>query len=266
MEGLKTGGASQRDGAFWLDDSVEFFVNASHDHESFRQFAVTAKGIRYDNRQGDSTWNADWEAAAVVSGDRWTVEVGVAFVDLGPAPPSAGELWGFNLCRERQAGGRLELYNWANVERVFNRIDLFGHLAFVARDWRASADSVVDAVRQAGGTESRLFVGDGYWSTGIGASPTHVSFLERLRHEDKTCPPFLAELQAAYAADPDLPYREEYRGLATSYAQIRDVITAGRPLPARLFDRYSARLATLRTDSESVYWRAKLAELNQAMR
>lgn len=266
MAGLKTGGASQRDGAFWLDDSVEFFVNPSHDHESFRQFAVTAKGIRYDNLQGDSTWNADWEAAAVLAADRWTVEIGVAFVDLAPSPPSAGVLWGFNLCRERQAGGRLELYNWANVERVFNRVDRFGHLAFVAADWRASADSVAAAVRHAAGTESRLFVEDGYWSTRVGTPPVHVSFLEQLRGEDRDCPPYITKLEAVYAAAPDLPYGEQYRKLAASYAEVRDVITAGRPLPGRLFDRYSARLAALRVDSENVYWRAKLAELNQTMR
>ena len=266
MEGLKTGGASQRDGEFWFDDSVEFFVNPSHDHESFRQFAVTAKGIRYDNLQGDSTWNADWEAAAVLAEGRWTVEIGVAFVDLGPKPPSAGAFWGFNLCRERQAGGRLELYNWANVERVFNRAELFGHLVFVAADWRANADTVGEAVRHAGGTESRLFVGDGYWSTRAAGPPTYASFLEQLRREDKACPPFITKLAAVYAAAPDLPYGAEYRKLAASYAEIRTAIAAGRPLPARLFDRYSARLKELRVDSENVYWRARLAELNQSMR
>lgn len=266
MKGLKTGGAGQRDGAFWFDDSVEFFVNASHDHESYRQFAVTAKGILYDNLQGDSTWDADWQAATVVGADRWTVEIAVSLADLAPKAPGAGTLWGFNLCRERQAGGKLELYNWANVQRVFNSVERFGHLAFVGKGWGATAESAAQVVRDAGGEESRLFVGDGFWSTRGGEAPIFVSFLEQLRRQERACPPFLAKLEAVYAASPKLPHREEYAKIAAQYAGIREAITRNQPLQAVVFDRHALRLNALQADAENVYWRAKLAELNQAMR
>ncbi len=265
MKGLKTGGAGQRDGAFWFDDSVEFFVDANHDHESYCQFAVTAKGTLYDNRQGDSTWNADWQAATVLGADRWTVEIAVSLADLAPGGMRAGTLWGFNFCRERQAGGRLELYNWADVQRVFKNVDRFGHLAFVGKDWKATSESVARAVRGADGQESRLFVEHGYWSTRAGETPTYVSFLEQLRRLDRTEPPFLAKLAAVYAVGPNLPYRKEYAKLAAQYAGVRKVIAEDRPLRAAMFDRHALVLHTLQVQAESLYWRVKLAELNQAM-
>ncbi len=265
MKGLKTEGAGQRDGAFWFDDSVEFFVDANHDHRSYCQFAVTAKGILYDNRQGDSTWNANWRAAVALGADRWTVEIAMSLADLAPDGVRAGTLWGFNLCRERQAGGRLELYNWANVERVFKTVERFGHLAFVGKDWRAEAERVAKAAREAGGQESHLFVEDGFWVVRSGEMPVYVPFLEQLRRSDRTAPPFLVKLAAAYAADPGLPDHDGYAKLAAQYAEIRKAVRADRPLGAAEFDRHALTLGTLQVDAEALYWRVKLAELNRAM-
>ncbi|NOY80724.1 MAG: hypothetical protein GXP31_06940 [Kiritimatiellaeota bacterium] len=265
MKGLKTGGAGQRDGAFWFDDSVEFFVDANHDHKSYCQFAVTAKGILYDNRQGDSTWNADWQAATMLEADRWTVEIAVSLADLAPGGVRAGTLWGFNFCRERQAGGRLELYNWANVEGVFKTVERFGHLAFVGKGWRATAERVAQVVRDAGGKESRLFVEDGFWVARTGEAPVFVPFLEQLRRLDRTAPPFLAKLATVYAAAPGLPDRDRYAKIKARYAKVRQAVTGDRPLRAAVFDRHALTLSTLQVEAEALYWRAKLAELNRAM-
>ena len=266
MKGLKTGGAGGYDGAFWLDDSVEFFLDTNHDHETYTQFAVTAKGIRYDNRQGDSTWNADWTAATALGPDRWTAEIAVVFTGLVPSPPVPGDLWGFNLCRERQAGGHLELYNWANVERVFKNVELFGHIVFLPSNWKATPEAVLDPLRRAEGEESRLLVEYGTWSMRQGRAPVFTSFLDQLRREDSACPPFITKLGVIYKESPNLPYARQYGELAGEYAAIRRIIAGKRPLKAVLFDRHAKRLKDLRVESENLFWRVKLAELNDAMR
>lgn len=266
MKGLHTSGAGQHDGAFWLDDAVEFFLDLDHDHETYLQFAVTAKGIRYENNQGDSTWNTEWQAAVVRGADRWTVEIALPFAGLVQKPPQAGDFWGFNLCRERRAGGHLELYNWANVERVFKNVQRFGHLAFLPANWQASADTARPLLRRAAGEEARLVVAHGIWSMRRGEVPIYTAFLEQLRARSRRQSPFFAKIESLYAATSDLPYAGEYRRLADEYAGIHKLIAAGKPLKAAAFDRAAGRLERLEPAAEALYWRGKLAALNRAMK
>lgn len=265
MKGLKTSAATQKDGPFWEDDSIEFFLNPNHDHQSYWQFATTAKAMQYDNCQGDSAWNSNWKAVATQDADSWMVEIALPFADLDLKTPAPGTLWGFNLCRERQAGGKLDLYNWANVQRVFNTVSRFGHLTFVAADWQPSAATVAAAVKDAGGKESRLLVPDGWWRTPTGGTAEHVPFIAMLRNEDRGLPTVMTELTAMYAAKPELPLRTEYQGIQESYAKIRGIIEAGAPLDARNWAHHKQFLNAVQGKLELVYWRVKLAMLNLSM-
>ena len=263
MKKLKTT-ARVTDGAFWLDDSIEFFIDANHDHETYRQFAVTAAGVRYDNAQGDSSWNSNFRAAAQRGSDRWSVEVALPLADIKTAAPKPGTLWGFNLCRERQAGGKLELYNWANVQRAFNNVHLYGHLYFVGPDWRPAPGTVADT-RRAQGRETRVFVRDGYWKLTDGAKPQKQTYRLLLKTRGLGAVTFMEDLKAIYQKHPRIILRNEFERLDASYTTTKALIAGREPVGAETWAQARAFLDGLQTKVESIYWQVRLEELNQKL-
>lgn len=264
MKGLKTTNCTERDGQFWLDDSVEFFLNPSHDHESYWQFAATATGMGYDNSQGDSAWNSNWKVAATRGPDSWTMEAAVPFAEPWKTP-APGALWGFNLCRERQAGGKTNLYNWADVQRVFNTVTRYGHIAFVAADWQPMEATVAAAVREAGGKESRLFAQNGWWRAPKEGKPEYCPYIALLRGEDKGFVPLFTELKAIYEAKPQMPLRDDFQQLDASYLAVKAVIDAGAQLDAQTWTRNKTFLDGLQAKLDKIYWSVKLVILNETM-
>ena len=263
MKKLKTS-AKVTDGAFWCDDSIEFFIDANHDHETYWQFAATAIAVRYDNMQGDSSWNSEWRAAAQREAEAWSIEAAIPFADLKQTAPKSGAIWGFNLCRERQAGGRLELYNWANVERVFNRAYLFGHLYFVPAQWTPT-EAGLSAARKAEGKEARVFVNDGYWRLTSGAQPSLVTYRDILRGQEVSAAGYLTELRPIYQKRPKLAYRKDFDKLNNAYKDAQNVIKADTPIDAEKCAEVRAFLDALPEKSENLYWRVRLAELNEKL-
>jgi hypothetical protein len=263
MKKLKTS-ATERDGAFWLDDSIEFFIDASHDHETYFQFAATANAVPYDNLNGDSLWNSNWRVAAQRGADSWTVEAAVPFADLKVAPPAPGKLWGFNLCREREAGGSLELYNWADVQGVFNSVPLFGHLRFVAADWPPMESTVADAARGAGGSETLVYVDDGYWRIKSGKSPEPFTYRALLRAHDPSAVPFMEELRGVYTKDPKMILHDEFARLTTRYEEVKSQAAAEGPLGAEEWVKADVFLDGLREKAEDICWRVRLNLLNES--
>lgn len=262
MQNLTTP-TTQTDGPFWMDDSVEFFLDPHHDHETYWQFAATARAVRYDNKQGDSLWNSHWTAAAQHDPDAWTVEAAVPFADLKVAPPAAGDLWGFNLCRERQAGGRLELYNWADVQRVFQNPPRFGHLYFVEAHWQPTAATVAAAARNAGGRETLVYGDEGYWRVPAGSPPEWLTY-RSLLHDQGTVP-FMEELQAVYRERPQMILREEFDRLEAAYRQVQALISGEGPVDAESWAQAKLVLDGLPGQVEAIYWRVRLALLNETL-
>jgi hypothetical protein len=264
MKNLKTP-TTTTDGPFWMDDSIEFFLDANHDHETYWQFAATAKAVRYDNQQGDSLWNCHWQAAAQHEPEAWTVEAAVPFADLKTAPPQVGDLWGFNLCRERQAGGRLELYNWADVQRVFQNPPRFGHLAFVGADWRATEATVAAAAREAGGSETHVYVDEGYWRIKRGQRPELLTYRALLRGQGQGVVPFMEELRTLYEQHPQMPLREEFDRLEAHFRQTKALIAGESPVDAESAAAARSFLEGFQGQVEAIYWRVRLALLNETL-
>lgn len=261
MKKIKTS-MNQKDGPFWLEDSIEFFVDANHDHETYWQFASTAMGVCYDNSQGDSLWNANWQAAAQQSEDAWTVEAAVPFSELKLSPPVPGALWGFNLCRERQAGGKLELCNWADVQRVFNTVSLFGHLYFADANWPPTEAAVVAAARDAGGKETIVYVEDGTWQVKAGQAPKLLTYRSLLSAQTQAVP-FLEELRTAYQKKPNTILRDEFAGLEAALDRTKALIAGQAPIGAEAWAQAKLFLDGLPDKVETIYWRVKLALLNE---
>lgn len=252
------------DAPFYEDDSIEFFIDINHDHTTYYQLAVTAGGATYDNHNGDSLWTKPWKSAVSKHADRWCVEIKVPFSIFQEAPPTVGSFWGFNLCRERHAGGKLELSNWADVERVFNKAHLFGHLLFMPTNWENNIEAIGKAKQGAGRIETQLQTGDGYWQLlPTGGKPVKLSLLDAYRKRFQFLPPRADELNKLFKANPELPQKKQFDKLLNDFnghvARSRSVKDVGSVQFAQANIFYISFLKSI----DTIYWQSKLAVLNK---
>jgi hypothetical protein len=100
---------SQRDGAAWLDNAVEVFVDGGRTKRDFHQFIVTSAGALLDGRMQDGVFSTDWNAdlgrevdVAVARQDSgWSAELRLAWRGLEMEPPKPGGQVRFNIARDR---------------------------------------------------------------------------------------------------------------------------------------------------------------------
>jgi len=263
--------AMQRDGAFWLDDSIEFFIDPVHDHATYYQFAVTANAVVYDatGQAGithDATWNCDWRAAAARGEQAWTVEAAVPLAAFGARRVGPGTLWGFNLCRERRAGGqRLELYNWADVQRRFNNAPLFGHLRFVGPQWQATAAGAQTAARGVAGSRSQVYEPHGYWVVQAGQSARLQTYRQVLKTARAKPGQHVKELRDIYRQRPKTVLRKEFDALLATHRKAMALVAGDGPVGAVTCARVRTHLATFNDQVDVIYWRVRLVMLNESM-
>ncbi|MEA3402371.1 MAG: carbohydrate-binding family 9-like protein [Armatimonadota bacterium] len=127
------------DAEVWFDDSVELFIDPTHSHQRYYQFAVNCVGARFDRHMEDIDWTAPWRAATHIGEDRWSVEVAVPFATLGVRPPQPGDVFAANFCRNRKASSpesamHGEWSNWAPTQSQYHEPERFGHLIFTDAD------------------------------------------------------------------------------------------------------------------------------------
>ena len=263
--------ATQRDGPFWLDDSIEFFIDPVHDHATYYQFAVTANAVVYDatGQAGithDPTWNCDWRAAAARGEQAWTVEAAVPLSAFGARRPGPGTLWGFNLCRERQAGGRcLELYNWADVQRRFNNAPLFGHLRFVGPAWRATAAGAQAAAQDVGGSRALVYEPHGYWVVQTGQPAGLHTYRQVLKTATAKPGRHVSELRDIYRQRPKMVRRKEFDALMATHRKAMALVAGDGPVDAPTCARVRTHLDTFNDQVDVIYWRVRLVMLNERM-
>lgn len=120
---------TERDDAVWRDDCIELFLDTNHDRKTYAHVIVSSIGTIYDDRiPGDASWDADIDVAAQTGDGLWAVEVAIGLESLGGAP-QPGDVWGFNVGRERYAGeGQLSI--WSPTYAKFLEPDRFGELLF----------------------------------------------------------------------------------------------------------------------------------------
>lgn len=128
------------DDRIYDDDCVEIFLDANRDRSTHFQFVVNAAGTVYDSevRQGgvvhDTAWNAKGLRVATGRGaDHWTVEMAIPFVALQLDSASRGD-WGFNVGRERQAGGAPEISSFTPLTGSFHQPARFSLLRLADAD------------------------------------------------------------------------------------------------------------------------------------
>lgn len=130
-----------RDGEVWRDDSIELFVDATHDRATYHQFLMNLRGQQFDaiggpqrGQWGDTKWDASWRCAATAHDDAYVIEMAIPFEALGVASPKPGDVWGINVGRTRSAqAGKTSTPQsaaWAVTYVNFHQVTHFGDVMF----------------------------------------------------------------------------------------------------------------------------------------
>ena len=251
------------DGPVWRDDCIEFFIDANHDHASYWQFITNPGGARYDALAFDTGWNCAWRAKVHKEADAWYAEIAVPFKGLGIGVPTPGTVWGFNLARERRAGGGTQLFNWADVEAIFHSPQLFGHLWFVGAGWRPSATAMSRAAGLVGGKEAHVYTQGGYWIVRRGETPKAWSYRELLRAQQAALERYLTKLRKVYKQDPKMILRGEFTQLDTRYQSVRKLAAGTGLADPEACAAAKGFLDGLEDRLNKLYWRVQIELLNR---
>jgi len=251
------------DSDVWHDDCIEFFLDANHDHATYWQFIVNPDGVRYDASGFDRTWNCTWTVATSRAANAWYVELAIPFAALKVPTPSPGTVWGFNLDRERQAGGGTQLYNWADVQGVFHSPALFGHLWFVGRDWQPREAEMKAVAPRLGGKEARIYVPDGYWIVREGQQPQTWTYRELLQGQQEVVDQYFEELRDLYRNRPEMILRDPFEKLQARYEDIQRLATAAGPVDPEACAAAKVFLDSVEDNLKDLYWRVRIELLNE---
>ena len=249
------------DGDVWHDDCIELFFDPRHDHETYYQFIVNTLGAQYEAIGFDRLWNCKWQAAASLGENAWYAELAIPFASLEASPPEPDTIWGYNLNRERNAGGSTELYNWADVQGVFHNPGLFGHLWFVGDGWQADDAHVAAVAQRVGGAEARVYVADGYYEAKQGAKPKMLTYRDLIHVQRGAISSRLEELRKFCAERPALPLKVAVEELCARYETIKNIASGGRAVSAEESAGANALLADMEGAVEDLYWRVRVKML-----
>ena len=250
------------DGSVWHDDCVEFFIDRNHDHGSYWHFIVNSVGTQYEGVGFDSTWTAKWQAATSKTATAWYLEIAVPFASLGSEPPAPGEVWGFNLDRERQAGGGMQLYNWADVKGDFHSPRLFGHLAFVGKDRQQETTAEIARLATAvKGREAHIYTDGGYWIVVPGQPAKRWSYRDLLRGAHSDANQYWAELEKIYRERPNTPGQKEFESQRARYEEVRKLAQSTGEVDPEACAAGKSFLDGLEKKLRGLYWQARLTVL-----
>jgi hypothetical protein len=115
----------------WIGPTtVEVFLDPGRSRLNYYQFAVTARGHKYDGFKMDSDWNGSWEAKTALAPSGYSFELRIPFASLGVRRPAIGDVWGLNVSRHRDTTHS----TWAPVGPNFHQPSAFGQMVFGSLD------------------------------------------------------------------------------------------------------------------------------------
>lgn len=120
--------AVDRDGAVWIEDANEIFIDTTTGREDYYQLIINTKGVVYDAQRSDGTWNSSVRVAVKKMDDAWSLEVAIPLSDLGVTGSPTGQIWRANFCRDRQATGEAQAHVWADTGESYHNPEAFGRL------------------------------------------------------------------------------------------------------------------------------------------
>ncbi|MDP7252209.1 MAG: DUF4838 domain-containing protein [Planctomycetota bacterium] len=111
------------------DETVEVFFSRVANVHRYWQVAMNPSGAYFDSFQKKKEHELKSNHAAVISKDRWTIELKIPFDVLGFDNPPEGQKWHGNFCRSRRAGNG-EVSSWSIIEQGFHEPESFGTWVF----------------------------------------------------------------------------------------------------------------------------------------
>ncbi len=250
-----------RDGYVFNDDSIEWFVDPWHTHKDYYQFGINMACAMWDSRKFEKAWDCNWRAAVRKGEDAWYVECAMPLAELSRKKVSVGAVWGFNLCRQRQASGRRELFNWANVFANFHRPKLFGHLLFLNTIDQLTPQRMMAVAKQVG-RPAAFFVQYGWWR--VDGKPTYVSYAEDLHQAlDVKLRRMLSEARRNIDRAKFPKLWQRYRQLRDRWYSVQRL--SERNVTAPQWARARPPIDALEEELPDLLWRARLSSLIESL-
>ncbi len=129
---------TQRDGEVWRDDCLELFVDTAGERQDYAHLAVNSLGTKYDSYDRVVTEDFQWEAAATIHDDGWSVEIQLPFANqIAPQP---GDEWIMEVARNAARADVLS--SWGYHNKSFYEPENFGTLIFGGRPCRVTIDDL----------------------------------------------------------------------------------------------------------------------------
>ena len=233
-------------------EAIEIFVDPEHSHSVYYQFGVNAAASVYDSRGEDSAWNANIRAATQTDSNGWSLECAIPWADLGTSP-QAGQLLGFNVCRDRQIGGQ-QWTNWARTITGFHDPVRFAHLILAGNPQALAGHS---AEFRKGDREGAviIYTVDGFAESSYRAMAT--ASLEALNLR-------LAAVEQKARNEGDA-VRRGMKGLLATYREqikpIADALASGESMDAKAWSQWDMRITRIVNGLEDALWTARLQAL-----
>ncbi len=127
----------------WAGDVLEIFLDPQRTRAGAYHFAFNSAASQYDAAPGkNAQWQADWQVATTddQKNQRWMAEVRIPLNSItSDDRPIKGQLWGFNLGRERINELSItapELSIWRHTGLSFHNADRYGILYFGSSEQR----------------------------------------------------------------------------------------------------------------------------------
>jgi len=123
---LKTDAEVEKD--VMKDDCVVFLLQPNMKNKRHFQMALTAAGVRFDQKDYDYSFAPTWQAVTKIGTKGWTAEIAFPFKAL-EATPESGEKWGANFCRIFRKN-KLPWSTWNYVPTNWHDTDGYGRIEF----------------------------------------------------------------------------------------------------------------------------------------
>ena len=108
----------------WMDDCIEIFFDPGVSRATFAQLAISSRGVQWSRDVEGAPWPSRVPVQTAVGDNEWRLEAAVPL----NAILARGVDFGLNLCRERRAGGGLELSSWRATGGQFGEPSRFSHV------------------------------------------------------------------------------------------------------------------------------------------
>ena len=126
-----TQNCNSRDGAVYMDDSVEAFL-LPEGQTDYYHFAANTIPVLYDAIRQSKDWNSKATVKTKLGDAHWTLVMSIPLESIGNPTIVPGKTeWKVNFCRNRRdlPGFRCEFFNWSGPSGYHN-VERFGTLKF----------------------------------------------------------------------------------------------------------------------------------------